>query len=367
MTVADLRAGFAISLTTNLEIEAYDEVTFEPLSATEELGPPHVSPKMGRDGSTPFSVCLHGSTPSLSDLDDRSLCPSLPEPRIWLQQKRGLGHGRCPEFFRNVVVLAAAIFGQGKLERKPLSSEEFSGPSISPTWSFWDGYADANPADLGNHATISPIGGHVSLSFPGCWAQPVVASPRSANASVEGWCVYETKVDSSFDGNQQVGIVFETAPETFLMFMLYSHGRIWGYVERFTNIGGVHYNTTFRGQYLPGQYWPVSPAPGPYWLRVMVTDDPSPQYRAWKFQWSLDGITWTTVVDGSLESNDPSDNIGAIQKVGVFAGNQPEALSAFNARFDHFRTYPVWHFDRRSANLQAMSGAPSGNTLMERG
>lgn len=64
-----------------------------------------------------------------------------------------------------------------------------------------------------------------------------------------------------------------------------------------------------------------------------------PTDRSWTFQWSTDGVTWTTVVDGVLEGANPQSNIGVIQRVGVFAGNQPDFFSAFNARFDYYRTF----------------------------
>ena len=157
----------------------------------------------------------------------------------------------------------------------------------------------------------------------------------------EGTGVYEVKVDSALDGNQQFGLVFESAPGTFLIFMLYAHDKVWGYIERFVNIAGSQFKHTFPGSHVSGHDTGLRvPDPGPYWLRVSVTDHPSPASRTWRFQWSVDGANWTTVWNGPLEAESGDQNIGAIQRVGVFAGNQPELFSAFNARFDYFRAYP---------------------------
>ncbi|MBK7665087.1 MAG: hypothetical protein IPJ21_16380 [Sterolibacteriaceae bacterium] len=223
-------------------------------------------------------------------------------------------------------------------------NEEFSGSSIDASWSLWDGYALSYPGDVGNHATFSPTGTHLSISFPGgvehnqWWL-------RHAQLSrvFEGSGVYEIKLDSSLDGNQQFGLVFQSAPGTFLMFMLYSHDVVWGYVERFSNVGGVQHRHTIPGESTSGHNTGLLvPAPGPLRMRVILNDDLNPENRNWKFQWSSDGLVWTTVVDGVLETGQPRQNIGQILTVGMFAGNQPEAFSAFDARFDYYRTYPLW-------------------------
>ena len=255
-------------------------------------------------------------------------------------------------------VLIAFWAGQARADVSTFN-EEFVGSSIDQAWSTWDGFAVANPSDTGNHATILPTGSHLSISFPG-GAEHNMWWLRHAQLTrvYEGSGVYEIKVDSALDGNQQFGLIFESAPGTFLVFMLYAHDTIWGYVERFSNVGGTQFKNTFPGPDVFGHNTGlVSPTPGPYWLRVIVTEDPSPQNRVWKFQWSRDGLAWTTVVDGVLESTDPTENIGSIQKVGVFAGNQPEAFSAFDARFDHYRTYPLWALPVDGpANLLATPG-----------
>lgn len=238
-------------------------------------------------------------------------------------------------------------------------TENFDGTTLDPAWTPRDGYAIANPGDTANHASIAPTGSHLSISLPG-GAEHNMWWLRHAQLTrvYEGSGVYEIKVDSALDGDQQFGLVFENSPGTFLIFMLYSHDTIWGYVERFSNVDGVQYKHTFPGEDVFGHNTGlVAPAPGPFWLRVIVGDDPSPQNRLWKFQWSLDGQSWTTIVDGVLEASDPTQNIGAVQQVGVFAGNQPEDFSAFDARFDSYRTFPTWALPLDGpANLLATAG-----------
>jgi fibronectin type 3 domain-containing protein len=225
----------------------------------------------------------------------------------------------------------------------PSFNEEFNGSALDANWTTWDGYALSHPGDLSNHAIFSMNGSHLSISFPGdvehnmWWLQHA-----QVTRPYEGSGAYEIKVDSSLDGSQQFGLIFENGPGTFLIFMLYAHDAVWGYVERFANVDGVQYRTTFPGSGTAGHDTGlVVPAAGPYWLRVIVADNSVLTSRGWKFQWSSDGVTWTTVIDGVLEGADPQSNIGTIHKVGVFAGNQPYEYSAFNARFDYYRTYPV--------------------------
>ena len=239
---------------------------------------------------------------------------------------------------------AFPVLSRAMVAETPFFSEEFDGSALGPAWTTWDGYAISHPGDLANHAVFSMTGPHLSISFPGgvehnmWWMQHAQAS-----RAYQGSGVYEIKVDSSLDGSQQFGLVFENSPGTFLIFMLYAHDAVWGYVERFANVNGAQYRTTFPGEWTGGHNTGlVVPAPGPYWLRVIVADDSTLTNRNWKFQWSSDGVTWTTVVDGVLEGPDSYANIGTIHRVGVFAGNQPYAYSPFNARFDYYRTYPIW-------------------------
>ncbi|MDG4553135.1 MAG: hypothetical protein P9E24_02640, partial [Candidatus Competibacter sp.] len=222
-------------------------------------------------------------------------------------------------------------------------NEEFDGPTLGPNWFTQDGYALNHPTDTANHAIFTMTGSHLSISFPG-GAEHNMWWLKHAQVSriFEGSGVYEIKVNASFDGTQQFGLVFESAPGTFMIFMLYSHDRVWGYVERFVYVNGVQHRTTFPGCCAYGHDTGlVVPAPGPYWLRVILKDDPIPTHRHWRFEWSIDGTTWTKVVDGVMEESDSSSNIGTIQNVGVFAGNQPYSYSAFDARFDYYHTFPI--------------------------
>ncbi len=242
-----------------------------------------------------------------------------------------------------IIALIAVLAGPARADVSSFN-EDFSGATIDPAWTIHDGYAAAYPSDIANHSTVSLTGSHVSISFPaGAEHNMWWLRHTQLTRVFEGSGVYEIKVDSALDGDQQFGLVFESSPGTFLIFMLYSHQKIWGYVERFVNVDGVQHKHTFPGPDVFGHDTGlVAPTPGPYWLRVIVADSPNPQNRLWKFQWSSDGAFWTTVVDGVLESENPSENLGAIHRVGLFAGNQPEHFSAFNARFDYYRTSPAW-------------------------
>ncbi|WP_200381862.1 LamG-like jellyroll fold domain-containing protein [Thiococcus pfennigii] len=222
-------------------------------------------------------------------------------------------------------------------------NEEFDGPDLDSSWFVWDGYAFNYPDDIGNHAAFAMTGSQLSISAPGgaehnmWWLEHA-----QVTRAFEGSGVYEIKVDSTFDGSQQFGFVFESGPGTFMVLMLYANERVWGYVERFVNVDGLQYKTTFPGCCAFGHDTGlVVPAPGPYWLRVVLKDDLEPEERHWMFEWSTDGVEWTTVVDGVLEEAGVTGNIGAIQSVGVFAGNHPYFYSAFDARFDYYRTYPL--------------------------
>ncbi len=234
------------------------------------------------------------------------------------------------------------IFTQAKAGVVSTFNEAFNGPTLEPNWMIWDGYALNYPADTTNHATFAMTGSHLSISAPGGVEHNMWWLEHAQLTRIfEGSGVYEIKVDSTFDGTQQFGLVFESGPGTFMILMLYTDDRVLGYVERFVNVNGVQYRTTFPGFGYGHDTGLVVPAPGPYWLRVILKDDPIPINRRWKFEWSTDGSVWTTIIDGVLEGADSSSNIGTIQNVGVFAGNQPYSYSAFDARFDYYRTYPI--------------------------
>lgn len=222
----------------------------------------------------------------------------------------------------------------------PVFSEEFTASELNSAWTTWDGYALNNPSDTDNHASFNMTGSHLSISFPGdaehnqWWLEHAQISRDYAGSGV-----YEIKVDVTIDGTQQFGIVFESAPGTFMMFMIYSYNSIRGYVEQFSNVNGVQHRTTWPNNsgYGTGLNVPYS---GPFWLRVIVNDDPVPTNRLWTFQWSPDGASWSTIIEGVLETSDPSQQVGVINQVGIFAGNQPFDFSAFDLQIDYYRSYP---------------------------
>ena len=246
-------------------------------------------------------------------------------------------------------MLAATLVGLLAFSAGPASGEPssffdgFDGTTLEEGWITRDGYAERFSEDVEDHAVFSVSGSRLGVSFRAgaehnqWWLQHAqVHRPYSGSA------VYEVKQDATIDGNQQFGIVFESAPGTFLMFMLYGHGQIWGYVERFSLVNGVQYKATFPGCCSSGHNTGLTvPHEGPYRLRVIVSDEGTPANRTWTFQWSVGGSPWTTVVNGVLETDLAEENIGVIESVGLFAGNQPEAFSAFDARFDWFRHYPI--------------------------
>ncbi len=220
----------------------------------------------------------------------------------------------------------------------PFFRDDFAENELANEWTVRDGYAIQNPLDTINHANFIMTGSHLSISFPdgfehnGWWLEHA-----QVTKSYQGGGVYEIKVDSDFDGSQQFGLVFQSAPGTFMMFMLYSDSTIWGYVERFVFDGLYQSKNTVVG------YDTKLPVPhsGPYYLRVTVIDDPTPSNRQWRFDYSLDGNYWINIADNVLETNDTHSNIGIIQEVGLFAGNQPPDYSAFDAKFDYYETSPL--------------------------
>ena len=213
----------------------------------------------------------------------------------------------------------------------------FEGSALDPAWTMRDGYAVWHPDDPANHASYTVADGHLTVAVPGGQEHNMwVFTHAQLLRPYEGSGSYEIKLDSDLTGDQQFGIAFESAPNTFMLFMLYAHGTVNGYVERFHQLDGwVRRDTVVR--YNSGL---ALPQPGPYHLRVTVDDDGDPTQRTWTFEWSLDGSVWHVVVDGALEEADEARNVGEIQSVALFAGNHPSTFSAFDARFDHFSFTP---------------------------
>ena len=145
---------------------------------------------------------------------------------------------------------------------------------------------------------------------------------------------YEVKVDGGINGNQQIGMIFERDPNNFLIFMLYGTDQVHAYIERFTFVGDVLHKKTFGTQPLG---MPV-PDSGPYYMRVGVEDNLNPTLRQWQFEWSRDGVVWTKLLSGVFEGALADENIGAIQRVGFFAGSHPTIFSPVSEAFDYFRS-----------------------------
>jgi fibronectin type 3 domain-containing protein len=245
--------------------------------------------------------------------------------------------------------------------RESLDSAQASGtpqnlaappPSTGPStefsslagWTTYDGYALRSPGDTANFANISSAASHLSIQIPdGTEHNMWLLRHAAALAPYAGTGIYETKVDSDLTGDQQFGLVFRQTENTFLIFMLYvdPDDQVKAYVERFINVTPDDPSDTNKTTFpAPSMGVPLGvsvDAEGPFHLRVAVTDAGAPGARSWVFSWSPNGIDWTTLIDEPLE--DGTDNIGAIASVGVFAGNQPVGLDAFNARFDYFHYF----------------------------
>ena len=197
----------------------------------------------------------------------------------------GCGGGDPPEETRN---------GRFHLDAPSATTrEDFAAFGLDEGWTFWDGYAEAEPTDVDNHVQLSLDGTHLELSFPpGAEHNQWWLEHAEVTRPFEGSGIYETKMDTGI-GSQQFGLVFQSAPGTFLMFMLYGHGELWGYVERFVTVDGYTHKTTFPGSATDGYNTGFSvPDAGPYHLRVTLRDAEDPSDRFWNFQWSRDGDNW---------------------------------------------------------------------------
>ena len=211
--------------------------------------------------------------------------------------------------------------------------DDFDGSVLDEGWTLRDGFAEQFPEATEDHASFELAEGQFTISIPG-GEEHNMWDLRHAEAmrSYEGSGVYQIKVDSDFTGDQQFGLSFESSPGTFLLFMLYAHDEIHGYIERFVQMDGYIEKKTVV-KYDSGFY---EPDPGPYFMRVAVDDDTDNTQRSWTFDWSRDGANWMTVGAGVFEEGTEDTQIGDIATVSLFAGNQPYTFSAFDARFDYF-------------------------------
>src|SRR5690606_38577706 len=138
---------------------------------------------------------------------------------------------------------------------------DFNGATLGPGWTYYDGYAAQNPGDPSNFASYSLTGSHLSIAIPGdeehnmWWVEHAQVTRPFLGSGI-----YEIKVDSTFTGAQQFGLIFQGADEgTFLIFMLYSYisDQAKGYVERFSYVDGTQHKQTFYGGGI-GRYIPAA-------------------------------------------------------------------------------------------------------------
>ncbi len=234
--------------------------------------------------------------------------------------------------------------------------DEFDGPALDQGWTLRDGFAQQYPEETEDHASFELGDGQLTISIPG-GEEHNMWELRHAEAmrAYEGSGVYQIKVDSDFTGDQQFGLSFESSPGTFLLFMLYAHGEIHGYVERFVQMDGYIEKKTVV-KYDSGSY---EPDPGPYFLRVAVDDDADNTKRSWTFEWSRDGANWKSIGAGVFEGQAEETQIGDIATVSLFAGNQPYTFSAFEAHFDYFyatSSYEPAPLDPPTVTTSSVSG-----------
>ncbi|MEM9566041.1 MAG: fibronectin type III domain-containing protein, partial [Actinomycetota bacterium] len=234
-----------------------------------------------------------------------------------------------------MTLLVGSTAATAQVQQAPDYRDEFDGTALGAGWTFRDGYADQLPADTANHASYAVAGGALTISIPG-GAEHNQWWLRHAEIQrpYEGSGVYETRIDSQFTGSQQVGLSFETAPGTFMQFMLYGRGTVRGFVERFVTHEGTLHKDTVTG-FNTGIGIPTTNA-GSWYLRVTLDDDADPTLRSWNFEWSTDGSNWNAGVSGVYETADPTENVGAIQQVGVFAGNHRTGYDAYDANVAYF-------------------------------
>ena len=256
-----------------------------------------------------------------------------------------------PEFPKRLHLPSWLILGclllvaVGSASAQAQFADEFSESSLDPSWTFWDGYAVQFPSETSNHATSDLTGSQLRISIP-AGSEHNMWYVRQAQVTrvFDGDGVYETKMDTPIDGSKQFGLVFQSSPGTFLIFMLYGTDKIQAYVERFVNFNGEIFKSTFPGPGIGPVLLPIGPDSGPFYVRVIVDDDPDPSQRQWFFEWSQNGGDWSRIIEGGFESASEIANIGAVQDVGVFAGNNPDVngnpvFEAFSARFDYFRRF----------------------------
>ena len=237
--------------------------------------------------------------------------------------------------------LCLVLIAQFAYSDVSLFGDVFNTADLDSGWTVSDGYAINNPSDVVNHASYQLLEGHLEVSFPGGeehnqWRFEHAALLRD----YEGSGVYEIKMDSQMTGDQQFGLVFQTASDRFIMFMFMFYGSspVYAYIERFSSQNGQY----LVRQTIPGADLGDSALePGSYYMRVTVSDNQDPALRNWHWEWSRNGDDWRVLWNGVVEDSDSvRHNIGEIQQVGIFAGNQIFGKDAFNAQFDYFETYP---------------------------
>lgn len=217
--------------------------------------------------------------------------------------------------------------------------DEFDGSALDAAWTFTDHFAIAEPDAIDDHVVLTMTGDQVSMSFPaGAEHNQWWIEHAQITREYPGSGVYETRMDTGMTGNQQFGLIFEgDDPGTFMMFMMYGAGFVRGYIERFAVVDGVQYRETFSVNNDPRRFLPDA---GPYHLRVTVTDEGEAWERNWKFEWSPDGVTWKTYIEGPLEGVGVGENAGTIRNVGLFVGNHPPGRDGFDGRYAYFDYAP---------------------------
>ena len=222
---------------------------------------------------------------------------------------------------------------------QPQFEDQFDGSVLAPGWTILDGYAQQHPADTSNHASVSLTGSQLLISIPGGMEHNMwLLQHTEVTRPYQGDGVYEIKMDSPLNGTQQFGLVFQSAPGTFMIFMLYATDQVRAYIERFANVNGELHKTTFpgwTGVALRRLDQPRDPSTCGS-SSMMTLTPPSAPGSGTGPRMARVGLDSCREVSRAQPS---TDNIGAIQQVGLFAGNHPPTFDAFDARFDYFRRY----------------------------
>jgi regulation of enolase protein 1 (concanavalin A-like superfamily) len=186
------------------------------------------------------------------------------------------------------------------------ASDDFNTCSLDPVWSFVDPVGDGS---------VSFDGTRVSLAVPGgvthdVWTGGNMA-PRLMQSMADGDFVVEAKFDSAVTAKYQMqGFIVEQDAQNFIRFDVHYDGS-----------SPRLFAATFSNGSPTAQANVAVPVSSPVWLRVGRSGD------TWSFDYSTDGVNWTTGASFSFALN--------VSSAGVFAGNTGGNTPAHTAIIDY--------------------------------